>query len=246
MSGPSYDLTGQYQENIDDTYSALCERRSFIDAFAQRTGQEPEVLWIEFQEASSLRSFVAKDPRKQNAHEKIAQAWISQIPGISDFQKLPSTGPDALYVHQGIVLRFSELPNNNNTVKSIDFTFKLKVGTNVRTYYAPHKHTQGPGGSQLNQHKDLLHFLTHASALTREMGRRFIALADGNFYTIPRGTSCFMEDLQKMCAATSFCQAMSCAELTTYLSQEMKEMLALQPHPPTPAQLATAAALALY
>lgn len=47
-----------------------------------------------------LASTLAREARRQNIHEKHVAAYISSMDQVSDFEKLPSVGPNALYLNR--------------------------------------------------------------------------------------------------------------------------------------------------
>ena len=97
MSGPNYDLTSLWLSNIADVRDNPNSRKDFVENWAERTGTSFEVAWHWFCTDDMAAAHFAKDPRRQNSHEQIAGEWIKKIPGISNFKKLASQGPEALF-----------------------------------------------------------------------------------------------------------------------------------------------------
>lgn len=117
----------------------------------------------------------AKDPGRQTIHQTLAAEYIKSIPGVEDFEILPASGPDALYVVNGVVGHENEV--DKTIAKSIDFHWKY----DGIEFFASHKYTKDEGGAQDNQYHDLLIFVRNA-AMSSDVGKRFLAIADGPYY----------------------------------------------------------------
>lgn len=230
MSGPNYSVNNLWSENIEEIRDNPNSRKDYIRKYADRTGQSFELVWYKCCTDDSYITHFAKDPRRQNVYENIAAKWIQNIPGISDFKKLPSDGPEALYVQNGRILRPQELANDN-TPKSIDFYWTVILpGTDIEVkFYAAHKHTHEDGGSQDNQLEDLKNFTRAACELKKDMGYRIISLADGDYYTKPRvklGGSCHLDSLKAISKEKSseYVEAMKCADLPQYIMKCLQQL----------------------
>ena len=224
--GPVYDLTEAWQQNINAVRNKPLQRRAYIEKWAARTGMSAEVAWHWFCTDDMAAAHFAKDPRKQSAHENIAAAWIKKLPGVYDFQQLKRSGPKALYVSKGQVLRQNDVVLQN-TPKSIDFYWKMALPGNHRILhvYASHKHTAEDGGSQDNQLEDLKQFVKEATCLEDECGVRFLALSDGDYYTKPRGPQrTYLDDLVQLSQASSYVRALPCVDLPLYLATCLQKL----------------------
>lgn len=220
MAGPDYDLTFAWWENINKVRDKPLARKPYIEQMALRNGMSPQVLWYNFCTDDMAPVHFAKDPRKQNAHEKIAAKWIKNIPGVSNFKKIEASGEKALYISQGRILSALE-KQGIETPKSLDFSWEIKlpVFNKKMRFYASHKHTGIDGGSQDNQFSDLRHFATEASALQQEKNIRFLSLADGAYYQKARGASgTRLHALRSIADQSVYTAAMCCSELPAYLS----------------------------
>ena len=225
MSGPDYGMVDAYRENINKVMDKPSDRKEFVRNWAERTGTSFEIAWHEFCTNEMAAKFFAIDPRRQNKHEKIASAWIKQIPTIKNFKKLPSKGPGSLYLKDGRILKPEDKTNDENP-KSIDFVWTIEFDkVQSLSFYASHKHTDENGGSQDNQYADLKEFTREAACLTKERGYRLLSLADGFYYQQKRSTNtCYIDELKKMLSLTTFAEAMSCAELPAYLAIQITGM----------------------
>lgn len=223
-AGPNYDLTNQWRFNSDEARDDPASRKEYVEKWADRVGVTFEVAWYWFCTDQLAAISFAKDPRRQTAHEKIAASWIETIPGVRNFRNLPSSGPDALYVQNGKIMGDHELANKN-TPKSIDFIWDMQIPVTgeVISFYAAHKFTSGPGGSQENQYKDLRDFTYQAAELTRDCGVRILSLADGPFYSMkPSGEKLSRMSILKQAASIRgghYSRAMTTADLPDYLSE---------------------------
>lgn len=123
----------------------------------------------------------AKDPGRQSFHQHYAAKFIKEIPGVIEFKELPASGPNALFILDGRIVKKEELRKDNDT-KSIDFFWKVKAASGkIFKFYAAHKHTAMDGGSQDNQFNDLKLFMKQGSTNTND--EVFIlAIGDGPYY----------------------------------------------------------------
>lgn len=245
MSGPDYSTQSQYQQNFADLHAEPVARRDAARSLAARSGMSPEILLHGLMSDQAFQLAMTTSPQRQNTHEKVALAWLQGMPLIENVAKLASSGPSALYVHQGLLLSHKDLPNLENA-KSVDFYFTLTIGGLTRSYYAAHKHTHQDGGAQDNQFQDLKNFASNAVALKRETNKRYLALADGAYYAKARKTTTHLKDLQKLMAPSAYCAAMACSGLGSYLADQAREMIAAQHILPDPELLAQIAAVEAY
>ncbi|GAB1393164.1 hypothetical protein MASR1M60_13270 [Rhodocyclaceae bacterium] len=220
MGGPDYGMLDAYRQNIEDVRIKPRSREEFIKNWADRTGTSFEVAWHNFCTNDMASAFFAVDPRRQNQHEKIAADWISKLPGVKNFRKLPASGPNSKYLKDGRIIDHDDLTNDENP-KSIDFIWELEFnGTDSLKFYASHKHTEDDGGSQDNQYRELKGFTQQAAGLRKERSYRLISLADGHYYQRERARSSgksYMDELKEIVSQTDYAEAMACSDLPTYL-----------------------------
>ena len=160
-----------------------------------------------------FRCVFAKDPAKQNLYQTIAGKYISSLEFVKNFQILPASGANALFLDNGKILSGKELKNKSKETKSIDFYWE--VGKNK--FYATHKYTHEDGGAQDNQYIDVQTFLKNAFN-NDDKNTYFLAICDGEYYLHKdTQTNCKtrIERLNKMCGKTSF--AMQINELKEFL-----------------------------
>ncbi|CAG8698066.1 15694_t:CDS:2, partial [Racocetra persica] len=96
-----------------------------------------------------FRACFAKDPKKQNIYEKILAEYISSLSFVSNFQKLSSSGKNALYIDRGV----------------------LRKGETIQ-FYAFHKYIEESGGAQDNQFKEIKHCIEVGRNGSQETSRR--------------------------------------------------------------------------
>lgn len=116
-----------------------------------------------------IASFFIKEPGRQNITEKAVANKIKKFKKVKDFINLPPTAN--LFVEDG------EITNKRKLNKSIDYTWK----TGDKKVYASQKYTKDSGGSQDNQYKDIVSFLSSAiKSQNKEIV--FFAIVDGNYF----------------------------------------------------------------
>ena len=116
----------------------------------------------------------AKEPRRQGIHEKLASKWLDEIECVSNFQVLPKSGANALYVDSdGEVRKIRRNPKS----KSLDFMWT----TGKTTCYAMHKYTKQSGGDQDNQFKEM-EALLRRFIECRDESCILIVIVDGPYY----------------------------------------------------------------
>ncbi len=228
--GPDYDgaKREQWARNVEEARDKPASRRGAVESFAQRLGLHPELVWHSLCTDDAAAPHFAKDPGKQSLHEKAAALWVAALPGISNFDNLPSDGPVAQYILGGRVVS-GEAMVSADTPKSVDFRWEISLdGLPVLTYYASHKFTQDDGGAQENQFRDLLAFAKEASQLRIDNGTRVLCLADGPFYARARRRSgvCRMKELQEAMAPSAFSRALPCSDLPALLANDIERHIA--------------------
>lgn len=128
-----------------------------ITNWAGRYGYDKEEVEQKILSDDMFASFFAKDPIKQNYTEKIAEDLL----GV---KHLPNNGIS--FSKEGELCKGCFSDNS----KSVDF-----VRNNT---YITQKYTRGNGGSQDNQYRDVIQFLTYGSKRYK-----VAAYVDGSYYT---------------------------------------------------------------
>ena len=99
-----------------------------------------------------LAAVLAREARRQNVHEKAAAEYVKTLRHVSQFSKLPSSGPNALYVNSdGLMVTKSQLGGARPPSKSIDF--RWNIGS--LNCYAAQKYTKVSGGNQDSQFNEV-------------------------------------------------------------------------------------------
>lgn len=122
-----------------------------------------------------------KNAKKQSIHEEVAAKFICANENISDFQVLPKSGKNALYLYKGKIIDNMSYWVTDEYSKSIDFYWNVKVGNKVLDFYASHKYTQERGGGQDHQLIEIDHFLANAKK-NKDENKFFIGICDGKYY----------------------------------------------------------------
>lgn len=131
------------------------------------------------------RNFV-KDPIRQSIHENEAAKFIKKNPNIKKFKKLPISGANSLFLHEGSIISKKEKDFLNLSLKSIDFYWEINDSSGQTfKFYASHKYTNEEGGAQDHQYTEQRKFLENAN--NSKMGDNvfFVALCEGNYYRKP-------------------------------------------------------------
>lgn len=155
-----------------------------IQHFSDQFGIPPEDFWrdLDANPTGPLAATLAKEARRQNIHEVAAADYVCRLPHVQRFQKLKSTGREALYVTgDGQIATGAALGNAPRPSKSIDFQW-LTGGV---TCYAAQKYTREGGGNQDNQFIELETLLRNFLP-RRNNGVALFILVDGPYYTAAR------------------------------------------------------------
>ncbi|MDE2775262.1 MAG: hypothetical protein OXI77_04890 [Chloroflexota bacterium] len=129
-----------------------------------------------------LASTLAREGRRQNIHEKHAGEFIMRMNHVSAFEKLPSKGPNALYLNRdGQLVTRRQLGRAPNPSKSLDFRWM----TNGIKCFAAQKYTKEGGGNQDSQFNELELLLRNYLQRTNN-GMALFALVDGAYYNEDR------------------------------------------------------------
>lgn len=133
--------------------------------------------------------FFIKDPQKQSIHEKTAARFITENKHVINFKKLPASGANSLFLHNGEIISKKEHDKLKLTSKSLDFYWEVKVDNEVLKFYATHKYTNEGGGAQDHQYNEIIGFLNNANQV-KKSDVFFLAISDGDYYTNPyKGTT---------------------------------------------------------
>lgn len=133
--------------------------------------------------------FFTKDPQKQSIHEKTAAKFIKDNKHVVNFKKLPASGANSLFLHDGEIISKKEHDRLKLTSKSLDFYWEVKVDNEVLKFYATHKYTNEGGGAQDHQYNEIIGFLNNANEV-KKPNVFFLAISDGEYYTNPyKGTT---------------------------------------------------------
>ena len=155
-----------------------------IRHFANQFGIPEEDFWrdLEANPAGPLAATLAKEARRQNIHEQAAAEYVRRLPSVAGFRKLPSMGPNALYVTgDGQFVTGGDLGQAPKPSKSIDFQWQ----TRHINCYAAQKYTREGGGNQDNQFIELETLLANYLPRRNNNVALFI-LVDGPYYTQAR------------------------------------------------------------
>lgn len=158
--------------------------RKRILHFSEQFGIPEQRYWdaLEADPMGPLASTLAAEARRQNIHEKHAAAFIAQMDFVTDFVKLPPTGPNALYLNRdGQDVTRRQLGKAPKPSKSIDFQWN----TRGMRCLAAQKYTKEGGGTQDNQFNELEQLLRNFAQRTYNQMALFI-LVDGAYYTEER------------------------------------------------------------
>lgn len=155
-----------------------------IQHFSEQFGISEERYWtaLEADPTGPLASTLAREARRQNIHEKHAADFIAKMDDVTDFEKLPSLGPNALYLNRdGQDVTGKQLGKAPKPSKSIDFRWR----TAGLRCLAAQKYTKEGGGNQDSQFKELELLLRNYAQRTYN-GMALFILVDGAYYTHER------------------------------------------------------------
>ena len=135
-------------------------------------------LDLEANPSGPLAAVLSKEARRQNVHEKAAMDYVKKLRHVSQFSKLPSSGPNALYVNSdGLIVTRGQLAGARPPSKSIDFRWKL----GPLTCYAAQKYTKVGGGNQDSQFNEVEQLLRNFLPRTNNDTALFV-LVDGQYF----------------------------------------------------------------
>ena len=137
---------------------------------------------LEADPSGPLASTLAREARRQNIHEKHAADFIADLDYVSAFEKLPSAGPNALYLNRdGQLVTRTQLGGAPKPSKSLDFRWE----TAGIVCLAAQKYTKEGGGNQDSQFNELEQLLRNYLQRTNN-GMALFVLVDGAYYTEER------------------------------------------------------------
>lgn len=121
-------LKEQTKENLLECEKNLekKEYRTKIEKFCRKFEFDFNEVFAKVKSDHHFRACFAKEAKKQNIYEKALSNYISSLLFVSDFQKLPNGGKNALYVDHGDIRKRSEY-SWKPTTKSIDFFWNIKT-----------------------------------------------------------------------------------------------------------------------
>ena len=126
--------------------------------FSSQFGVPENRFWDELKAdpTGPLASILELEPRRQNIHEKHAAEFITKMDHVSDFEKLPATGKNALYLNSdGQFVSRGQLGGATKPSKSLDFRWI----TDGIVCLAAQKYTKEGGGNQDSQFNEMVQLL---------------------------------------------------------------------------------------
>lgn len=166
-----------WRKNAQSVVGALRKPniRKKIATYAWRFGCNEEEIQEKIQNDKMFAAHFATDPKRQQLHEKVAAAWLLEIPEIKEFEILPSSKKKGLYVtNDGII----QEGKGKAPGKSLDFRWITKG----KTCFASHKYTDQKGGSQDQQFEEMEYLLKRFRDC-EEKNYVLIVIVDGAYYT---------------------------------------------------------------
>ena len=128
---------------VEDEVFTRSERLATrIRHYADQFGIPEDEFWndLEADPEGPLAATLAKEARRQNIHEQAAARYVEGLPHVVEFQSLPSSGPQALYITgDGQIVTGHDLGNAPRPSKSIDLAIiplphVLRSGYNNRSF----------------------------------------------------------------------------------------------------------------
>ncbi len=177
----------EHLQNLDNLSEMVKEIPSRSERLATRIAHFSEQFdipeqdfWrdLEANPTGPLAAVLSKEARRQNVHEKAAAEYVKTLCNVSQFIKLPSSGPNALYVNSdGLMVTNAQLAGARPPSKSIDFRWKL----DSLTCYAAQKYTKVGGGNQDSQFNEVEQLLRNFLPRTNNDTALFV-LVDGPYF----------------------------------------------------------------
>ena len=155
-----------------------------------------------------------KNPTRTSLHESTATNWIEELPEVENFKRLPNNGPKSLKINgDGNLVQGAK---KNIPGKSLDFCWT----SGVITYYAMHKYTTEPGGTQDSQFKEMKDLMIRFGR-NEDTNIGLIIIVDGDYYQ-RKNREKLRELLTKEKEKPPICTALSIQELPSYLRDKIK------------------------
>ncbi len=158
--------------------------RTRILHFAEQFDVPEADFWrdLEANPNGPLAAVLAREARRQNVHERTAADYVEKLSYVTEFRKLPSSGPNACYINgDGQIVTRAQLAGARPPSKSIDFQWR--TGTVV--CYAAQKYTKEGGGNQDNQFNEVQSLLRNFQQRINN-GVALFVLVDGPYYSKAR------------------------------------------------------------
>lgn len=212
---PDYEaiIQQQWQHNAaevrKDLENNIRNLREKIHNYATKFHVHPDDIRRKIETDILFANCFAKDPTKQTSHEQIAAHYISRLPFVNNFRKLPVNGKEAFYVAEGGEIMAGTARQGH--IKTLDFTWQ----TNDFTCFATHKYTKNSGGAQDNQFADVLGTMHRWSKGNAQPNTVLFAILDGKYFTSEK----MREVKQEMRLAKPMSFALPISELEPCLKQ---------------------------
>lgn len=147
-----------------------------IQSLASKFGYTEQEVMQKIKTDTMFAANLAKAPNRTGFHEIIAGEWIQSLPTVRDFQTLPKSGKNAIYItSDGNINRGGTLSNIPG--KSLDFKWR----TGETTCYAMHKYTKEGGGGQKSQFTEMVDLLRRFQSCNDKTCALFV-IVDGSYY----------------------------------------------------------------
>ncbi|KLL02476.1 MAG: hypothetical protein MRERC_1c066 [Mycoplasmataceae bacterium RC_NB112A] len=158
------------------------EYRTKIEKWCRKFGFEFDKFLEKAKCDFYFRTFFAKDPKKQNICEKVLVKYICSLDFVSDFQKLPNGGKNALYIDRVAVRKGSGYPHQK-PVKSANFAWNIKNKCGeIIHFYVFHKYIEESGGAQDNQFNEIKKCIEVGRNGSQEVNRRIVFICDDVYF----------------------------------------------------------------
>ena len=166
----------QVVERLDQKEPNLLKR---IATFVRRFGFPDHDVRKKIRDDEMFRAHFAIEPRRQGIHEKAAAGWLRTLEGVTDFQVLPKSGRNAVYITGDGEVRWGM---KSRPSKSLDF--RWRSGTSV--CYAAHKYTLEGGGNQDSQFLEMRSLLESFQKALASPTVVLFVIVDGPYFTDAR------------------------------------------------------------
>jgi len=174
----------QNKENLLECEKKLDskEYRTKIEKWCQKYDFDFNEVFKKAKNDHLFRAWFTKDAKKQNIYEIVLAKHINSLGFVSNFQKLNSTGKNALYIDRGNIRKRSEY-SGKPPAKSIDFYWNIKNEKGeITEFYAFHKYIGESGGGQGNQFKEIKNCIEVGRNGSQKANRRVIFICDGDYF----------------------------------------------------------------